>query len=58
VEWADKGINLLPPESLIIEISYLDDSKRSLHCIPGSRRYRELLAELGKPLKKRTPKSD
>ena len=46
VEWAEKGLNLLPPEHLLIEISYLDDTKRSFHFKPSGRRYQELLVQL------------
>ena len=49
VEWAEKGIKLLPAESLIIEIGYLDANKRNLHFIPGSGRYQKLLTELEQP---------
>lgn len=46
VEWADKGLSLLPPEHLLIETGYLDNSKRSLHFKPHGRRYQELLTKL------------
>ncbi|HEX79364.1 MAG TPA: tRNA (adenosine(37)-N6)-threonylcarbamoyltransferase complex ATPase subunit type 1 TsaE [Dehalococcoidia bacterium] len=46
VEWAEKGLKLLPQEHMTIEISYLGDTERSLILKPGSRRYQELLSEL------------
>jgi len=46
VEWAEKGLQLLPPEHLLIEIGYLDDTKRSLQLKPSGRRYLELLTQL------------
>jgi tRNA threonylcarbamoyladenosine biosynthesis protein TsaE len=46
VEWADKGLSLLPPEHLLIEMSYLSDSKRRLKLKAAGKRYRELAAEL------------
>ena len=47
VEWAEKGLALLPAERLWIEIKFLDDTRRSLHFKSGGARYRELLAQLG-----------
>ena len=47
VEWADKGLELLPEEHLLIEISYLSDTERRLHLKPSSPRYREMLTGLG-----------
>jgi len=49
VEWAEKGIPLLPPEHLLIEISYLDDTKRGFHLKPCGKRYQELLRQLKPP---------
>jgi len=49
VEWAEKGLQLLPPEHLLIEIGYLDDTKRSFHFKPSGRRYQELLTQLKQP---------
>jgi len=49
IEWAEKGLQLLPPEHLLIEIGYLDDTKRSFSLKPSGKRYQELLTQL-KPL--------
>ena len=49
VEWAEKGLQLLPPEHLLIEIGYLDDTKRSFQLKPSGRRYLELLTQLKQP---------
>ena len=46
VEWAEKGLSLLPLEHMLIEISYLDDTKRSFHLKSSSERYQELLTQL------------
>ena len=46
VEWAKKGLSLLPEEHLLITISYLSAWERSLHLQPGSGRYQEMLAKL------------
>ena len=46
VEWAEKGLSLLPPEHLLIEMSYISDSKRRLKLKAAGKRYRELAAEL------------
>jgi tRNA threonylcarbamoyladenosine biosynthesis protein TsaE len=50
IEWAEKGLELLPPEHLLIEIDFLDDSQRSLHLKPSGERYQILLAQLRRPL--------
>jgi len=46
VEWAEKGLNLLPAEHLLIEISYLSDTERSLKLKPSGKRYRKIVAQL------------
>ena len=46
VEWAEKGLNLLPPEHLLIEIGYVADTERSLKFKPSGQRYRQIVAKL------------
>lgn len=46
VEWAEKGLNLLPPEHLLIEIGYLADTERSLKLKPSGQRYQEIVTQL------------
>ncbi len=46
VEWAEKGLSLLPPEHLLIEMSYVSDTGRRLKLKAGGKRYRELVAKL------------
>lgn len=46
IEWAEKGLKLLPQEHMMIDISYLGDNERRLIFKPGSRRYHEMLAKL------------
>lgn len=46
IEWAEKGLSLLPREHLMIEIEYLGDTERQLIFKPGSQRYREMLSRL------------
>ncbi|MFC2046680.1 tRNA (adenosine(37)-N6)-threonylcarbamoyltransferase complex ATPase subunit type 1 TsaE [Chloroflexota bacterium] len=46
VEWAEKGLSVLPAEHLLIEMSYLADTERSLHLKSGGKRYREIAAQL------------
>jgi tRNA threonylcarbamoyladenosine biosynthesis protein TsaE len=46
VEWAEKGLNLLPPEHLLIEIGYVADTERSLKFKPSGQRYQEIVAQL------------
>jgi len=46
IEWAEKGITVLPPEHLLIKIKYLDDNGRIFEFIPEGKRYRKLLTQL------------
>lgn len=46
IEWAEKGLSLLPREHLMIKIDYLGDTERQLIFKPGSQRYREMLLKL------------
>lgn len=46
VEWAEEGTGLLPPEHLLIEMSYISDTGRRLKLKATGKRYRDLLAEL------------
>jgi tRNA threonylcarbamoyladenosine biosynthesis protein TsaE len=46
LEWAEKGLSLLPEEHLLIEIGYLSDSERSLKLKPSGKRYRKIVSQL------------
>ncbi len=46
VEWAEKGLSLLPREHLLIKISYLSDTERSFQLKPSGRRYVEIVGQL------------
>jgi len=46
VEWAEKGLSLLPPEHLLIEMNYVSDTERSLKLKPSGKRYRQIVAQL------------
>ncbi|MCL0057669.1 tRNA (adenosine(37)-N6)-threonylcarbamoyltransferase complex ATPase subunit type 1 TsaE [Dehalococcoidales bacterium] len=46
VEWAEKGLSLLPPEHLLIQISFLSDNERSFQLKPRGKRYLEILTQL------------
>jgi len=48
VEWAERGLPLLPSEHLWVEIEFRDDTGRSLRFKPRGARYQELLAQLRK----------
>jgi tRNA threonylcarbamoyladenosine biosynthesis protein TsaE len=50
VEWADKAMNVLPPEHLLVEINYVSDTVRDLILNPGGQRYRAMLSQLKKEL--------
>lgn len=46
VEWAEKGLSELPSEHLLIQLSYLSDTGRSLQFKPSGQRYVEMLTRL------------
>jgi tRNA threonylcarbamoyladenosine biosynthesis protein TsaE len=46
IEWAEKGLSILPAEHLMIEIDYLNDTERSLEFIPHGKKYEKLLDRL------------
>lgn len=46
VEWADKGLSVLPEEHLLIEIQFISSTERRLIFTPKSARYREMLSKL------------
>ncbi len=46
VEWAEKGLSLLPPEHLLIKIGYLGATKRHFQLKPSGRRYLEMVNQL------------
>ena len=46
VEWAEKGLSVLPVEHLLIEISFLSDNKRSFQLKPRGKRYLKIVSQL------------
>ena len=46
VEWAEKGLAMLPAEHLLIEISYLSDTERRFQLKPSGQRYQEITNQL------------
>ncbi len=46
VEWAERGLSELPSEHLLIQLSYLSDTDRSLQFKPSGQRYVEMLTRL------------
>jgi len=46
VEWAEKGLSVLPEEHLLIEISYLSNNERSFQFKPSGKRYLQLVSQL------------
>jgi len=46
VEWAEKGLTVLPIEHLLIKIDYLSDTERSFRLKPNGQRYREIVTQL------------
>ncbi|GAH41981.1 unnamed protein product [marine sediment metagenome] len=46
IEWAEKGLSVLPAEHLMIQIGYLSDTERSFQLKPSGKRYLEVLDQL------------
>ena len=49
VEWAEKALELFPPEHLLIELTEVDPSQRRLRLTPRGERYVQLLEAAGPP---------
>lgn len=46
IEWAEKGLAVLPDDHLLIRISYISESERALEIEPHGQRYVKLMSEL------------
>jgi tRNA threonylcarbamoyladenosine biosynthesis protein TsaE len=46
IEWAEKGLSLLPPEHLLIEIEYLGDTERQFQLKATSEHYQQMATKL------------
>ncbi len=46
VEWAEKALSIMPPERLLVRISYLSDTERHFSLEPAGQRYAELVLKL------------
>jgi tRNA threonylcarbamoyladenosine biosynthesis protein TsaE len=50
VEWAEKGLSIMPAEHMLIQISCLSDDERRLLLKPSGKRNREILLQLNTTL--------
>ena len=48
IEWAEKGVEVLPGEHLLVEMKHLEPTKRELSLLPKGSRYEEMLTQLRK----------
>jgi tRNA threonylcarbamoyladenosine biosynthesis protein TsaE len=46
VEWAEKGLGILPEENLLVQINYLSEMERRFIIIPNGKRYEELMTQI------------
>ena len=46
VEWAEKGLAILPEENMLVQINYLNDNERRLIFTPNGKHYEELIKQL------------
>ena len=53
IEWAEKGLSVLPAEHLLVEISYLSDTERRFRITPSGRRYLRLASQLRSAIKEK-----
>lgn len=51
VEWAEKGLAVLPQENLFIKLDYISDTERRLNLEPRGERYTQLVKSLKLDLK-------
>jgi tRNA threonylcarbamoyladenosine biosynthesis protein TsaE len=51
IEWAEKGLSLMPMDYLLIEMSYLEQNQRSIRLVPIGKHYQLLLSGLKRVLK-------
>jgi tRNA threonylcarbamoyladenosine biosynthesis protein TsaE len=51
IEWAEKGLDVLPHEHLLVRLSYVSDSDRLFMLEPHGERYRRMLTSLEEELK-------
>ena len=51
VEWAEKGIALLPEERLLVNLSYISDTERTIILEPAGHRYVQLFKSISSELK-------
>ena len=46
IEWAEKGLSVLPADHLLINIKYLSDNERTFEFVAHGKQYKELLKKL------------
>jgi tRNA threonylcarbamoyladenosine biosynthesis protein TsaE len=46
IEWAEKGLSVLPDEYLLVKIDYLTDNERKFEFMAHGKRYEKLLTQL------------
>ena len=54
IEWAEKGLSVLPDEYLQIEISYLEGNRRHFNLKPRGKRYQNIVTQLKRLNQERT----
>ena len=48
IEWAEKGLSVLPAEHLLIQIGYLSDNERCFRLMPRGKHYFEMVSRIKK----------
>ncbi len=51
IEWAEKGMEVLPEDHLLVRITYLGENGRSFEFVPAGARYEKLASDLSNAMK-------
>ncbi len=52
IEWADKALTTLPPENLLIKLTFTAETQRSLYLEPKGKRYSQIVEQILSNLRK------
>jgi len=50
IEWAEKGLSLLPGEHMLVRIAFVSETERRFSVNPSGKRYKQLVDEINKNL--------
>lgn len=50
IEWAEKGLDILPDDHLLVKLSYLSETERAIEIKPEGTRYQRIARQLQRPM--------